>query len=84
MLSFAGEVKLIDFGTARSAVDGRVTDTGVVVGRRSYVPPEAWEGEKVDQARADVFALGVVLWEVLTGRRAEEVGPSRRCPTPRR
>src|SRR3954471_225939 len=71
MLSFAGEVKLIDFGTARSAVDGRVTDTGVVVGRRSYVPPEAWEGEKVDQ-RADVFALGVVLWEVLTGRRAEE------------
>jgi eukaryotic-like serine/threonine-protein kinase len=71
MLSFAGDVKLIDFGTARSAVDGRVTDTGVVVGRRSYVPPEAWEGEKVDQ-RADVFALGVVLWEVLTGRRAEE------------
>jgi serine/threonine-protein kinase len=71
MLSFAGDVKLIDFGTARSAVDGRVTDTGVVVGRRSYVPPEAWEGDKVDQ-RADVFALGVVLWEVLTGRRAEE------------
>jgi len=71
MLSFAGDVKLIDFGTARSAVDGRLTDTGVVVGRRSYVPPEAWEGEKVDQ-RGDVFALGVVLWEVLTGRRAEE------------
>jgi len=71
MLSFAGDVKLIDFGTARSAVDGRVTDTGVVVGRRTYVPPEAWEGEKVDQ-RGDVFALGVVLWEVLTGRRAEE------------
>ena len=71
MLSFSGEVKLIDFGTARSAVDGRVTDTGVVVGRRSYVPPEAWEGEKVDR-RADVYALGVVLWEVLTGRRAEE------------
>jgi len=71
MLSFAGDVKLIDFGAARSAVDGRVTDTGVVVGRRTYVPPEAWEGEKVDH-RADVFALGVVLWEVLTGRRAEE------------
>jgi hypothetical protein len=71
MLSFAGDVKLIDFGTARSAVDGRLTDTGVVVGRRSYVPPEAWEGEKVDH-RADVYALGVVLWEVLTGRRAEE------------
>ena len=71
MLTFAGDVKLIDFGAARSAVDGRVTDTGVVVGRRTYVPPEAWEGEKVDH-RADVFALGVVLWEVLTGGRAEE------------
>jgi serine/threonine protein kinase len=71
MLSFAGDVKLIDFGIARSAVDGTLTNTGVVVGRRSYVPPEAWEGEKVD-ARADVFALGVVLWELLTGRRAEE------------
>jgi serine/threonine protein kinase len=80
MLSFAGDVKLIDFGTARSAVDGRVTETGVVVGRRSYVPPEAWEGEKVDH-RADVFALGVVLWEVLTGRRAEEV-PESSLPDP--
>ncbi len=80
MLSFAGDVKLIDFGAARSSVDGRVTDTGVVVGRRSYVPPEAWEGEKVDQ-RGDVFALGVVLWEVLTGRRAEEA-PDPSLPDP--
>jgi eukaryotic-like serine/threonine-protein kinase len=80
MLSFAGDVKLIDFGAARSAVDGRLTDTGVVVGRRSYVPPEAWEGEKVDQ-RADVFGLGVVLWEVLTGRRAEEA-PDPSLPDP--
>ena len=80
MLSFAGDVKLIDFGAARSAVDGRLTDTGVVVGRRSYVPPEAWEGEKVDH-RADVFALGVVLWEVLTGRRAEEA-PEPSLPDP--
>jgi serine/threonine protein kinase len=71
MLSFAGDVKLIDFGIARSAVDGTLTNAGVVVGRRSYVPPEAWDGQKVD-ARADVFALGVVLWELLTGRRAEE------------
>ncbi len=71
MLSFAGDVKLIDFGIARSAVDDAVTNLGVVVGRRSYVPPEAWDGAGVD-GRGDVFALGVVLWEVLTGRRAEE------------
>jgi eukaryotic-like serine/threonine-protein kinase len=71
MLSFAGDVKLIDFGIARSAVDEAVTNLGVVVGRRSYVPPEAWDGTGVD-GRGDVYALGVVLWEVLTGRRAEE------------
>jgi serine/threonine-protein kinase len=71
MLSFAGDVKLVDFGIARSAVDEAVTNLGVVVGRRSYVPPEAWDGHELD-GRADVFALGVVLWEALTGRRAEE------------
>ena len=48
MLSFAGDVKLIDFGIARSAVDEAVTNLGVVVGRRSYVPPEAWDGTRVD------------------------------------
>ncbi|HEY6477662.1 MAG TPA: serine/threonine-protein kinase [Polyangia bacterium] len=71
MISFAGDVKLIDFGIARSAVDEAVTNLGVVVGRRSYVPPEAWNGAELD-GRGDVYALGVVLWEVLTGRRAEE------------
>ena len=81
MLSFAGDVKLIDFGIARSAVDEAVTNLGVVVGRRSYVPPEAWDGTKVD-CRADLFALGVVLWEVLTGRRAEET-PEPVLPDPR-
>ncbi|HLK92049.1 MAG TPA: protein kinase [Polyangia bacterium] len=70
-LSFDGDVKLVDFGIAHSAVDEEVTNLGVVVGRRSYVPPEASAGGQVD-ARADVFALGVVLWEVLTGHRAEE------------
>jgi eukaryotic-like serine/threonine-protein kinase len=71
MMSFAGDVKLVDFGIARSAVDEAATNLGVVVGRRSYVPPEAWDGAQLD-GRADVFALGVVLWEGLTGRRAEE------------
>ncbi|HVV51042.1 MAG TPA: serine/threonine-protein kinase [Polyangia bacterium] len=71
MLSFDGEVKLVDFGIARSAIEAAATRQGVVVGHHSYVAPEAWEGGAVD-CRADVFALGVVLWEVLTGRRAEE------------
>ena len=62
MLSFSGEVKLIDFGTARSAVDGRVTETGVVVGRRSYVPPEAWEGE------SSTVAPTCTRWASCSGR----------------
>jgi hypothetical protein len=78
MLSFAGDVKLVDFGIARSAVDEAVSNLGVVVGRRSYVPPEAWDGAEVD-GRGDVYALGVVLWEVLTGHRAEETAEPTLC-----
>ncbi len=72
MLSWAGDVKLIDFGIARSAVDGTLTSLGMVIGRRAYMAPEVWAGEKPDR-RADVFALGVVLWELLAARRLEEV-----------
>jgi hypothetical protein len=84
MVSFSGDVKLIDFGIARSAVDGTLTSVGVVVGRREYIAPEAWEGEKLDR-RADVYSLGVVLWELLTGLRLEgssEIGPGKRPPNP--
>ena len=76
MLAFGGDVKLIDFGISRSRVDGTLTNIGMVVGRRAYVPPEAWAGNKVDR-RADVFALGVVLWELLTARRLEELEDAR-------
>ena len=72
MLSWAGDVKLIDFGIARSTIDGTLTSLGMVVGRRAYMAPEVWAGEKPDR-RADVFALGVVLWELLTARRLEEL-----------
>jgi eukaryotic-like serine/threonine-protein kinase len=84
MVSFDGEVKLIDFGIARSAVDGTLTNVGVIIGRREYIAPESWEGEKADR-RVDIYALGVVLWELLTGRRLEgstEVGPGKRPPDP--
>lgn len=71
MLSYAGDVKLIDFGISRSRVDGTLTSIGAVVGRRAYMPPEVWAGARPDR-RADVYALGVVLWELATGRRLEE------------
>jgi protein kinase-like protein len=85
MLSYAGDVKLIDFGISRSRVDGTLTSIGAVVGRRAYVPPEVWAGAKPDR-RADVYALGVVLWELVTGRRLEETDEatwSESIPDPR-
>ncbi len=85
MISFDGDVKLIDFGIARSAVDGTLTSVGAVLGRREYIAPESWDGVKADR-RVDVYALGVVLWEALTGRRLEdvrEVGPVKALGSPR-
>ena len=68
LISFEGAVKLIDFGVARAF--GRIAHTspGGLKGKIEYMSPEQASAEEVDH-RADVFALGVVLWEVLTGRR---------------
>lgn len=68
MVSKRGEVKLTDFGLAKATTQLEKTDPGVVKGKFSYLSPEAAMGENVD-ARADVFALGIVLWEMLAGRR---------------
>jgi len=70
MLGFDGGVKLLDFGVAKAMADQRTqrTQAGVLKGKWAYLAPEQVEGGAVDQ-RADVFALGIVLWEMLTGRR---------------
>src|SRR5262249_5633118 len=68
MLSKNGEVKVVDFGLAKADSQLEHTDEGVVKGKFSYLAPEAARGEDVD-ARADVFALGTITWELLTGRR---------------
>jgi hypothetical protein len=81
MLSFAGEVKLIDFGIARSDVDAALTSAGQIVGRPTYTAPEIWKGAQADR-RADIYSLGVVLWQLLTGRRFAEARPSDQSPTP--
>ena len=66
LLSFDGAVKLTDFGIAKAG--NRLTQPGVLKGKFAYMSPEQARGEEVD-ARTDIFALGVVLWEMLTGGR---------------
>jgi serine/threonine-protein kinase len=68
LVSFEGEVKLADFGIARAMNSGELTDPGTVKGKLAYMAPEQARGATVD-ARADVFSLGVVLWELCAGRR---------------
>ncbi len=68
LLSMEGEVKLADFGIARAMSQARLTDPGTLKGKLAYMAPEQARGGAVD-ARADVFALGVVCWELCAGRR---------------
>jgi eukaryotic-like serine/threonine-protein kinase len=68
LLSKNGEVKLVDFGLAKANSQVEFTDPGVVKGKFSYLSPEAASGLEVDH-RADVFAVGILLWELFTGRR---------------
>ena len=68
LISKRGEVKVTDFGLAKARTQLERTDPGVVKGKFSYLSPEVATGKDVDE-RADIFALGVCLWEMLAGRR---------------
>ncbi|AKF81138.1 serine/threonine protein kinase [Myxococcus fulvus 124B02] len=66
LLSYDGAVKLTDFGIAKAGK--KLTQPGMLKGKFAYMSPEQSRGEDVD-SRTDLFALGVVLWEMLTGGR---------------
>jgi serine/threonine-protein kinase len=68
MISKGGAVKVMDFGIARALADtgNSVTQTAAVIGTAQYLSPEQARGEKVD-SRSDVYSLGCVLYEILTG-----------------
>ena len=68
VMMIGDRVKLVDFGVARrAAVDARLTGTGTPVGTAGYMAPEQIRGARDVDARADLFALGCVLYECLTG-----------------
>jgi serine/threonine protein kinase len=67
MVAYDGQVKLLDFGIAKASSHTSKTEAGVVKGKFSYMAPEQCLGKVVDQ-RADVFALGICLYETITGQ----------------
>ena len=68
LVSREGTVKVVDFGIAKAADQVHRTQTGIVKGKLSYMPPEQLRAQHLDR-RVDVYALGVVLYELLTGRK---------------
>ncbi len=76
LLSFEGEVKLVDFGIARASTMASATDPAVLRGKLLYMSPEQACGRAVD-GRSDLFSLGLVLYELLTGTRAFQAGGER-------
>jgi serine/threonine-protein kinase len=63
-----GEVKIVDFGLAKANSQLEHSEPGIIKGKFSYLSPEAAQGLPVD-AKTDIFAVGIILWELLAGRR---------------
>jgi serine/threonine-protein kinase len=68
LISYEGNVKVIDFGIAKAKTNSEATRAGVIKGKPSYLSPEQISCEALD-GRCDIFALGIVLWELLTGKK---------------
>jgi serine/threonine protein kinase len=73
LVSSTGHIKLIDFGIAKATTSGKRTETGALKGKLRYMSPEQALGDHIDQ-RADVYSLGIVLWEMLTMHRLFPAG----------
>jgi eukaryotic-like serine/threonine-protein kinase len=69
MLAKSGVVKLMDFGIAKAAADNKLTMTGMTMGSVYYMSPEQIQGVATLDARADLYSVGVTLYELVTGKR---------------
>jgi serine/threonine-protein kinase len=67
MIDKEGNARIMDFGIARSLKEKRITGAGVMIGTPEYMSPEQVEGKETDQ-RSDIYSLGVILYEMVTGR----------------
>jgi serine/threonine protein kinase len=67
LISYTGEVKLVDFGIAKATMKARQTAVGVIKGKYYYMSPEQAWGDPIDY-RSDIFSAGIVLYEMITGQ----------------
>jgi serine/threonine protein kinase/tetratricopeptide (TPR) repeat protein len=67
MIDREGDVRIMDFGIARSLKDKGITGPGVMIGTPEYMSPEQVEGKEVDRS-SDIYSLGAILYEMVTGR----------------
>jgi len=89
LISYEGEIKLIDFGLAKAVGSSVQTQAGIIKGKLAYMSPEQVRGAPIDH-RSDVFAVGIVFFELLTARRLfrrdsdlETFDAVRQCRVPR-
>ena len=67
MIDREGNVRILDFGIARSLQQKKITEAGIIMGTADYMSPEQLEGKEADH-RSDIYAMGVILYEMLTGK----------------
>jgi eukaryotic-like serine/threonine-protein kinase len=70
MVTPKGEAKIVEFGLAKAVTDPRLTLTGMVLGPMHYIAPEQVKGLPTVDARTDIYSLGMVLYELVTGKKA--------------